>query len=268
MVERNIILTDDKLLDAVNRSGFPLQIGLEDLVKTHLKDKWNVIYSEHAWKNLLDSSSGFIDLILEDQYQTSVLVIEAKKVVDTSWIFLVSQDAQLKRRQVKSWVTAVSRNYFDYADLAANPSTVESKFCVVDGQDPKSRPMLERLASEAVSSTEGFSAEEKSLLKDRQVRMYFSVIVTTAALKVCKTNPNSIAIDTGRLKETEFFDVPYLRFRKQLNYNISVSSSYEHLRTEEIARQKENTVFVVNSNHLIDFLHEFEVDDNSLRFLS
>lgn len=261
-------MNDDKLIDAVNRSGFPLQVGLENLVNTNLKGKWNVIYSEHAWKNLLDSSSGFIDLIIENQYKSSVLVVEAKKVVDASWIFLVFQDAQMKRGHVKSWVTELSKKYFDYAELTASPDSVESKFCVVDGQDPKSRPMLERLAAEVVSSTEGFAAEEKLLLNNRQLRMYFSVIVTTASLKVCKSDPSSIAIDIGQLTKAELIEVPYLRFRKQLNYNISASASYEHLRPEEIARQKENTVFVVNSNHLISFLNEFEVDSNSLRFLS
>ena len=268
MVERNIVLNDDKLIDAVNRSGFPLQIGLEHLVQTNLRGQWSVIYSEHAWKNPFDSSSGFIDLILEDSYRTSVLVVEAKKVVDASWIFLVSHDAQMTRVHVKSWVSKLSKNYFDYLDISASPGSAESKFCVVDGQDPKSRPMLERLASEAVSSTEGFAAEEKALLKDGQLRMYFSVIVTTATLKVCKTNPNSIAIDTGKLNEAELIEVPYVRFRKQLNYNISPNSSYEDLRPEEIARQKENTVFVVNSNHLIEFLSEFEVNSSSLRFLN
>ena len=261
-------MNDDKLIEAVNRSGFPLQIGLEHLVQVNFKDQWKVIYSEHSWKNPIDSSAGFIDLIVEDVYTTTVLVIEAKKVIDASWIFLVSQDAQMRRRQVKSWVTCPAKNYFDYQELAAKPDSVESKFCVVDGQDPKSRPMLERIASEIVSSTEGFAAEEKPLLLATALRMYFSVIVTTATLKVCKTDLDSIAIDTGRLSKAELIEVPYLRFRKQLNYNISASASYEHFRPEEIARQKENTVFVVNSNHLIDFLSEFAIDGNSLRFLN
>ena len=261
-------MNDDKLIEAVNRSGFPLQIGLEHLVQVNFKDQWKVIYSEHSWKNPIDSSAGFIDLIVEDVYTTTVLVIEAKKVIDASWIFLVSQDAQMRRRQVKSWVTCPAKNYFDYQELAAKPDSVESKFCVVDGQDPKSRPMLERIASEIVSSTEGFAAEEKSLLHPTALRMYFSVIVTTATLKVCKTDLDSIAIDTGLLSKAELIEVPYLRFRKQLNYNISANASYEHFRPEEIARQKENTVFVVNSSHLVDFLNKFEIEGNSLRFLN
>lgn len=258
-------MNNEKLIDAVNRSGFPLQIGLEHLIQANLKAQWKVIYSEHSWKNPFDSSSGFIDLILEDKYNTTVLVVEAKKVVDASWIFLVSQDAQMKRKHVKSWVTHPSSDYFDYAELAADPNSVESKFCVVDGQDAKSRPMLERLASEVVSSTEGFAAEEKPLLQKTALRMYFSVIVTTATLKVCKTDPANISVATGQVEKAELQEVPYLRFRKQLNYNISPNFNYSNVVHADVARQKENTVFVVNSNCFLDFLVAFEVDSNSLK---
>jgi hypothetical protein len=258
------MMTDEKLTDAVNRSGFPLQIGLEHLVQANFKDQWKVIYSEHSWQNPFDSSSGFIDLIVEDIHKTTVLVVEAKKVVDASWIFLVSQDAQMKRRQAKSWVTYPASNHFDYAELTAVPDSVESKFCVVDGQDPKSRPMLERLASEVVSSTEGFAAEEKPLLQKTALRMYFSVIVTTATLKVCKTDPANISVATGQVEKAELQEVPYLRFRKQLNYNISPNFNYSNVAHADVARQKENTVFVVNSNCFLKFLAEFNVDDNSL----
>lgn len=258
-------MTDEKLTDAVNRSGFPLQIGLEHLVKNQCSELWKTIYSEHSWKNPFDSSSGFIDLILEDVNRTTVLIVEAKKVVDTTWIFLVSQEPQMNRKHVKTWITYMSDSYSDYLDIKTDPSTVESKFCVVDGQDSKSRPMLERLASEAVSSTEGFANEEKTLLKSYDLRMYFSVIVTTAILKVCKTNPDDISISTGQLKAVELNEVPYLRFRKQLNYNITSKYNYSEIDYREVARQKENTVFIVNSDHFLDFLKEFEVDSRSLQ---
>ena len=258
------MMTDEKLTEAVNRSGFPLQIGLEHLVKKHVKGRWKVNYSEHSWKNPFDLNSGFIDLILEDLYRTSVLVVEAKKVVDTSWVFLISNDAQMTQNHVKAWITYNSSNYFEYADITSNPKTTESKFCVVDGQDSKSRPMLERLASEAVSSTEGFAAEEKDLLRSHDLRMYFSVIVTTANLKVCITEPSNISIATGQLEKAEMQDVPYLRFRKQLNQNIFSKMEYSNVIYEEVARQKENTVFIVNSNYFMKFLDEFNVDSQSL----
>lgn len=258
------MMTDKKLTEAVNRSGFPLQIGLEYLVKSQVNGLWKVIYSEHSWKNPFDSSSGFIDLVLEDLPRTTVLVVEAKKVVDTSWIFLVSEEAQMTRSHVKAWITDKSGNYFEYADVIASPRTAESKFCVVDGQDAKSRPMLERLASEAVSSTEGFAAEEKDLLRSYDLRMYFSVIVTTANLKICRADPSNISIHTGQLITAELKDVPYLRFRKQLNYNIISKLDYSNIMYEGVARQKENTVFIVNSNHFMDFLAEFKVNSESL----
>jgi hypothetical protein len=62
--------------------------------------------------------------------------------------------------------------------------TPQSQYCAVDGQDPKARPMLERIASDLVSSTEGFATEEMARVSNdhEALRMYFSVIVTTAKL--------------------------------------------------------------------------------------
>lgn len=54
-------MNDEKLSDAVNRSGFPLQIGLEHYInETRKSHGWTVIYTEHSWKNPKDGASGFI----------------------------------------------------------------------------------------------------------------------------------------------------------------------------------------------------------------
>ena len=72
----------------VNNSGFPLQIGLAHQVKsTTSRHGWKVLYQEHSWKN--ESEAGFIDLVLEDKHRTWLMNIECKRVLDTSWLFLV-----------------------------------------------------------------------------------------------------------------------------------------------------------------------------------
>lgn len=264
-------MNDHKLSEAVNRSGFPLQIGLEYLINhTRSSHGWKVIYSEHSWKNPTDGCSGFIDLVLEDQYGTSVLIVESKRVLETSWVFLIEDQRQLKRRHAKSWVMRYNGNKFSYfgsKELTLDPTSPQSQYCVVDGQDPKSKPMLERVGSDVVSSMEGFATEEKELhLKDREAfRMYFGVVVTTARVKVCSFDPAKISTTDGKIQEASYTEVPYLRFRKQLLSHYEVAEHYAVGGHREIARAKESTVFVVNAEAFPEFLREFEVDDNSLK---
>src|SRR5262249_21416017 len=134
-------MDDKKLLDTVNRSGFPLQIGLEKYIReTEGRHGWKVVFREHSWRN--GDASGFIDLVLENAYGTGTLVLECKRINDWSWTFLNPID-QIVR--AKCWVS-YQRNrghvIHDWFDLEVLTSTPESEFCVVDGQDPKSRPML------------------------------------------------------------------------------------------------------------------------------
>jgi len=81
------MMTPEKLADIVNESGFPLQIGVANLVKTN-NPGWVVLYAEHAWQNPNDQSSGFFDLALQNPYGSGVLVVECKRVQHTDWIFL------------------------------------------------------------------------------------------------------------------------------------------------------------------------------------
>ncbi|MDG4595968.1 MAG: hypothetical protein P9F75_09840 [Candidatus Contendobacter sp.] len=264
-------MNDDKLSEAVNRSGFPLQIGLEYLInQTRSSHGWKVIYSEHSWKNPTDGCSGFIDLVLENKHGTSVLIVESKRVLETSWVFLIEDQKQLRRRHAKSWVMRYIDNKFTYfgsKELTLEPTTPQSQYCVVDGQDPKSKPMLERVGSDVVSSMEGFATEEKELyLKDREAfRIYFGVVVTTAKLKVCSFDPAKISTTDGKIQDASYTEVLYLRFRKQLLSHYEIPKHYAVGGHREIARAKESTVFVVNAEALPQFLREFEVDDNSLR---
>ena len=253
----------DQLRKTVNGSGFPLQIAIEAQIKNQKsKHRWRVLFSEHSWVNTNTDSGGFIDLILEHEDHNAILIVECKRVQNTHWIFLQEQVNPKSRRHIKPWITEESGGKlqkFGWFDTAVDPESPESGFCVVPGQDSKSRPMLERLASEVIESTEGFAVEDHYLHKGYldYARYYFSAIVTTADLMVCNFDPKSVAIETGEIDEALFTNVPYIRFRKQLSSYKMPEASWKELTAHEIARQKENTVFIINASALVDFLSEF-----------
>lgn len=259
-----------KLTDTVNQSGFPLQIGLVSLVqRTTDQHGWKVLFVEHSWKNELDNDSGFIDIVLENKYGTSVMLVECKRVLDSSWIFLVPSQKSKPRRQAKAWLTRYANDCFKHmwwADLSLDPDSLESEFCVVPGQDPKSKPMLERVAGEVVSATEAIAIEEKDYHAQRKdsLRMYFSVIVTTAKLQVCTFEPEKVSLANGKLADAVFKEVPYVRFRKQLTTRPATIPLNVVDGFYNFVRAKEHTVFVVNAEALPNFLAAFEVDDGSL----
>lgn len=259
----------EKLLEQVNRSGFPLQLAVGYAVNNHSgHNGWKVYSQEHSWINESTGTNGFIDLILIDHHQTSMMVLECKRVQNTHWIFISNDSRQMKRRHCKPWITLIEEDKakkFDWANFAIDPTSPESCFCVVAGQDPKSRPLLERLAAEANEATEAFAREDLAMLlgNNGYLRIYCNVIVTTAELVVCEVLSDAISLASGTVDSASFSTVPYVRFRKQLSVNRSIDPNARYFGSP--FREKENTVFVVNSNSLLEFLDEYDVDESSLR---
>lgn len=252
----------------VNASGFPFQIAVEALVNdTRDQHGWHTRYTEHSWTNIETGESGFIDIVLENSHGTLSFVVECKRVKDTAWIFLIDEDQRKNRRHAKSFV--LNKSYektkrFEWLDLTLDPSTPQSQYCVIPGTDQRNKSLIERVAADLVSSTEGLALEDKSLsLDDRNIlKVYFNVIVTTATLQICRFDSASINIEDGTLNDADFEEVPYLRFRKQLNPVYKIPKIFSVAGSHDIARAKENTVFVVNSKYLVQFLKEFEIDNS------
>jgi len=259
----------------VNSSGFPLQIAIRNFVnETCSQHGWRTRYTEHSWKNKSTGESGFIDLVIGDQHGTNFLVVECKRVKDTSWIFLIEEQESKLRRHAKCFVfnkSGAELKRFEWLDLALEPSTPQSQFCVIPGTDNRSQSLIERASAELVSATEALAFEDKSLsLNDRDhLKIYFNVIVTTAKLQVCRFDPGTISLTDGTLTDAKFEEVPFLRFRKQLNPVYDIPEVYAVAGNADVARAKENTVFVVNSEHILDFLKNFEIDDGytNLKYL-
>jgi hypothetical protein len=252
----------------VNGSGFPLQIAVEHLVKAGGAPPSRVLYTEHAWADRETGEGGFIDLILEKPDAWSIFVVECKRVLESSWIFLApSKESLSTRRHAKVWETQFARGQlgvFGWVDRAMEPRTPESSFCVVDGQDSKSVPMLERVASTLVTATEAFARDDAARIKHQSQHFatdYVSVIVTTARLLLAQFDPAKITVADGTVPSLIDVEVPYLRFRKQLSGSSDVPDGGESHDTRAIASARERTVFVVNAQLLPAFMREFEVDE-------
>ena len=243
-------MDDKKLLDIVNKSGFPLQIGVRHLIDESVGG-WHTLAEEHPWNHPEWSNAGFIDLIVTDSNNVQRLVIECKRVQNTSWIFLV-EPKNKSRSYARFWATKKGLSRNGYNDGHLEPSSPQSEFCVVPGQDSKSKPMLERIAAKLVLATEALAAEESQMKSIKNSKLYFPVIVTTAELKICVLDPNNITVNSGMLEKATFETVPFVRFRKCLmSWPIYAGS------IEETSERMERTVLVMNASHIPELLSEW-----------
>lgn len=249
----------------VNASGFPLQIGIVNLINsTSGSHGWKVFHEEHSWHHEVTNQSGFIDLSLINKHGTVFLNVECKRVKDSDWIFLIDDERQLTRRHAKAFFFDKGSDkikFFDWTDLVVDPECPESKYCVIPGGDKRSKSMIERVAADLICSTEAIVEEEQfTNANNAHVRrFYFNVIVTTATLQACTFDASKITLEDGHIHKSQAKEVPFVRFRKQLLPFQSVKSAFARHGMMSAASAKENTVFIVNANHLLDFLLEFEV---------
>ena len=262
-------MINDEYLKVANQSGFPLQIAVANLVRRCTELGWNVYCVEQAWERPNSSgASGFIDLVIEKW--NSFFVIECKRVRESTWIFLLPDKGQLKRRFAKSWITAEASpgayNYLGWHSVSLLPISPESAFCAVRGQEAHSRT-LERIGSELVRATEVFAMQHSRVRSSRDSqpirRYYFNMIVTTAKLAICDFSPNDINLKDGMIEKADIELVPFVRFRKQ--FSTAPLGSQPEATYFPYGEENENTIFVVNSEHVESFLEEFEISTESLK---
>lgn len=265
--------TNTRYLAIANESGFPLQIAVERSVQqSTAAHGWSVRYTEHAWSNKLDDRTGFVDLVLQDRYKSTYLVIECKRVRNTTWLFMHPDGQASPRRHAKAWVSHSLGGdkrfrHFSWHDVPLDPATPEACFCAVRGTSTNDKAtLLERIGGELISSTEALALEEKDfrITIHETIRFYFNVIVTTADLKIAKFDPSATSLDDGTLTHGQVIDVPYVRFRKQLSPRNAVLTPDDYKDNLDVAYSKQHTVFVVRANALLDFLQEFEIPQGSV----
>lgn len=260
------MVTDQDALRVVNSSGFPLQIAVHNAVES-AQLPWRFVHKEHAWRNDLDGGYGFIDLVVQHSETRDNVVVECKRVQDSTWYFLDHGGAATARLQCKAWSTyfeGENLKHFGWADFAVQPSTPQAQFCCVRGQSSNSgNTFLERVAGELVSSTEALALEERNYPRPPggQPRLYFNVIVTTAELQFAEFDAGALSLDSGTLANANFHVVPYLRVRKQFSTHPEPLTAQQLSFRSDPDQFRENTVFVVTARHFGDFLRELAVNE-------
>lgn len=259
---------DQDLLKWVNSSGFPLQIAVQHLVEQ--SNDWLVRHKEHAWRNPADGMSGFIDIVLQHRSTKDLLVIECKRVQHAAWLFLSHTGENKRRRHCKVWATKFEEpasHFFGWTDVSIPLETPEAQFCCVRGQSSNDKnTLLERIAGELVSATEALAQEERHYRQQSvdSCRLYINVIITTADLYFTSYDKKNLNLENGSLESADFHQVPYLRVRKQFSMRGTPLTPEDWQQKSDVDYNRENTVFVVQAQHLLDFLRELDIADTPI----
>ena len=254
----------DDLKKIVNRSGFPLQLAVERTVRESVN--WRVLHREHAWRHS-SGDAGFADLVLVNP-SNCVMVVECKRVQDSDWIFITSDEPEktIGSRLYINNTAGHGVEHHGYLDVQVSPSAFVSDFCVIAGQDPHSRPLLERIAHEVVVASEAVAHEEQPFLEARSYgfRCYAAVIVTTANLSISAIRDRDICLTSGQASDQAIESVPWVMFRKQLSNELVVEPQDLAWNLESISKAKEKVVYVVNAGSLPEFLQKWGLISSSL----
>ena len=247
-------------ISSVNASGFPLQIATTTAIKK--SENWRVLVCEHYWR-LDRGGDGFIDIIAKQKYSPlEILVIECKRVRQTTWVFLVPRLTPPHRREAIIWGTHLADSVwkqYGWENWPCEPSSYLSEYCAIPGQEQGRMNLLERTASDVVDSVKALASQERVLQARGKAknfsRVYIPVLVTTAKLLVACFDPSNISLADGTLpKDTDTKEVPYIRFQKRLGtYN---GGQLDGTTIEELHSSSQRTVFIVNAENLPCFLNE------------
>src|SRR2546428_6399987 len=229
-------MSDDKsagLTNLVNASGFLLQLAVEYKIRqSSSRHNWEVLSSEHPWRDPQTGQEGFIDLVVAlGAYR---LVIECKRPQDSDWVFIVPADQKASVARVRSrWVRGTTEDAIaGWDDFRWAPPSFESAFCVIRGTGESDRPMLERLADVLLTSMDSLVDEELKLSKllTSNLAIYVPMVVTTARLSVIHVNPEDVSLADGKISAVQCEQVPIVRFRKSLSTVLSDGFSPDDLK--------------------------------------
>jgi hypothetical protein len=253
----------DDFLSIVNKSGFLFQTRVEKEIANERPGGWEPIAHEHRWVDSFDGKEGYIDLILEKGIQR--LVIECKKSTDSKWIFLtpVNQSENSDARLLWTYEGIVSTSAFreknsEWYNFKTSGKFLEALFCIVRGQGENDTPLLERLSSHLLRSVENLAKEEMEYERreEKNIHIYYPLILTNAKLLVCRYDSDDIDISTGQLAKGDFEEVPAIKFRKNLSSSVQ-SKGIQNLKQANSGNER--TVFIVNSNHIVEILKNLDI---------
>ena len=261
-----------KLLRLVNSSGFPFQLRVADQIRRQDPvSGWQLVTQEHAWRAPEDGREGFIDIVIRNKDHDR-MVIECKRTRDADWVFLLPKNgiSDLETQARMFYVseptagTSTDQPQIGWHNFQAQPDSPISEFCIVRGTGEGQKPMLENLCRVLLNSVECFAQEEFSLAierKDGLNCLYIPVIVTNANLQVCRFKLPSISLEDGEIPDGDFASVPYIRFFKSLSTKPMSFASIDSIGAAN--RERQRTVFVVQSAQLESFLEAWRMPDTS-----
>lgn len=260
-------MNKEELQPAVNDSGFPLQLGLKLLANTV---DWQVLLSEHPWRDPATDGEKFIDLVINGRRPHSggagfqTLVIECKRAREADWIFLrESNDGQrvVTRARVVARRAGIPQPLInEWTDVQCIPGSPIGEYCVIRKARNNSQvDLLERTSAEIVRATDALADEELSLCMKHGLplhRVYMPLIVTTAKLYMCDADYLELDLDTGEVDDIQPVRVPFLRFTKSLGVGTIPRKATS---LADISSQSERSVIVVQAGSFIDFLDKWDL---------
>lgn len=260
------LMNADDLERAINESGFPLQLGLKQLLQS-VGIRWRLALWEHPWRDPISGDGKFLDMAVSDE-SGQMLVIECKRAKDTDWIFLREKSGEQHdtRLATQVWVTARREGknpaVYDWCTVPHVPGSPIGEFCVVRKNNQRTQELLERTAAELVRAVESVAHQELELFQSndkRLSRIYTPVLVTTAKLCLRDVDYSNFDIDRGEMLGASSRPIPFIRFTKSL----SAPEKYVGPGSlNDISQQSERSVVVVSSNGFLEFLRKWDVGRN------
>ncbi len=256
-----------EILNLANSTGFLFQIGVRHQIRlTTNEHGWGVIGQEHRWHHPITKQTGFADLVLANQSSRFHIIIECKRATGRQWVFLTPSDST-RTTGTTSTFSFHAPNHSEerggWLDFSLQPTSPESMFCVVMGQDERNTPMLEHVADSLLPSTEAIAREDAVLegTTDPQAwSLFIPLLVTNARLFTCGFDPGTIDLAQGKLHKADFKEVGLVRFRKGLATNYPGKLTPKTLL--EANEYAERTMLIVNASALTEFLVEFHPHPN------
>ena len=208
--------------------------------------------------------SGFIDVVAG--FGAVYIVVECKRGAGATWLFLAGKSDPKETEIAHILCTDAGVDGPDISEwwrMRLQPRSPIAHYCIVRGQGEK-EPMLERLGAGHLFATESLAAKELKLAHLRRYNSYrflVPIIVTSAQLTMCRINPMNVDYKNGRIDESlaEYETVGIVRFSKALG--TGEGSAGESL--EEVHRESQRTVLVINAERLLTFLDQMDLKPES-----
>lgn len=246
----------------LDTSGFPLQAKIQNEITSLSREfgqGWTATIEEQPWRHPQTGDSGYIDLVATCDRMR--LIIECKRQLGTSLLFqvpLVVSPYNARLRCLSCRVTNQLTPLIQYAWKDCRMAAFDSSVCIIE---PKSKGLLETVASTAVLSSEALADQEGQIMAsngEMNPAYYVPVIVTTARLLTWKLPYQNIGIEDGKVTHNpEMREIKWARLSKPLTIHGffgEKKASIEDQNSDDI-----RTVFIVQAQHLVKFLSTFRI---------